>query len=124
MTCGNTVNVTRGNTVNVTRGNTVNVTRGNTVNVTFSNTVNVTHGKFHSMVIFYREELSTPRPNPKLDEHPFSAVCDCLFNIFAATFHTGGHSSTRNLRTSHAVVTETHLSWGLFNWAISASLFA
>jgi hypothetical protein len=28
-----------------------------------------------------------PRPTPKLEDHPLSAVRDCLFNIFAATLH-------------------------------------
>jgi hypothetical protein len=32
-------------------------------------------------------------------------------NISAATLHTAGRSSIRNLRTRHAVVTGTHLSW-------------
>ena len=49
-------------------------------------------------------------PTPKLENHPLSAVRDCLFSIFAATLHIGGRSSIRNLRTRHAVVTETHLS--------------
>ena len=40
-----------------------------------------------------------------------SAVRDCLFNTFAATLHTGGCSSIRNLRTRLAMVTGTHLSW-------------
>jgi hypothetical protein len=53
--------------------------------------------------------LSTPRPNPKLEDHPLSAVSDCLFNIFAATLHTGGGFSIHNLRTRHAVVTGTNL---------------
>ena len=61
-------------------------------------------------VSFYGEELSTPRPTPKLQDHPLSAVRDCLFNIFAATLHVGGRSSIRNLRTRHAVVTGSHLS--------------
>jgi hypothetical protein len=47
---------------------------------------------------FYDEELSTSRPNPKLEDHPLSAVRDCLFNIFAAALHIGGRSSTRNLK--------------------------
>jgi hypothetical protein len=34
---------------------------------------------------FYGEELLAPRPTPKLENHPFLAVRDCLFNIFAAT---------------------------------------
>jgi len=38
-----------------------------------------------------------------------SAVCDCLFNIFAATLHTGGHFSNRKLRMCHAVLSGTHL---------------
>jgi len=57
-----------------------------------------------NMIHFYGEELLAPRPTPKLEDHPFSVVRDCLF---AATLHTGGRSSIH-----HAVVTETHLSWG------------
>ena len=47
-------------------------------------------------------------PTPKLEDHPSSAVRDCLFNLFAATLLIGGRSSIRNLRTRHAVVTGTH----------------
>ena len=43
-------------------------------------------------------------PKPKPEDHPLSAVRDCLFNILATTLHTGGRSSNRNLRTRHAVV--------------------
>ena len=57
---------------------------------------------------FYREGLLAPRPTPKLEDHPSSAVRDCLFNLFAATLLIGGRSSIRNLRTRHAVVTGTH----------------
>ena len=60
---------------------------------------------FRNNIRFYGEKLLTPRPNPKLEGHPFSAVRDCLFNIFAATIHIGS-----KLRTRHAVVTGTHLS--------------
>jgi hypothetical protein len=61
-------------------------------------------------ICFYCEELLAPCPTPKPEEHPLSAVRYCLFNILAATLHTGGRSSIRNLRTRHAVVTGTHLS--------------
>jgi hypothetical protein len=44
-----------------------------------------------------------------------SAVCDCLFNILAATLHIGGRSSIRNLRTHHVVVRWTHLSRSVHN---------
>ena len=57
--------------------------------------------------IFHGEELLAPRPTPKLEDHPLSAVRNCLFNLFAATLHIGGRSSIRNLRTRHAVVTGT-----------------
>ena len=57
------------------------------------------------MIRFDGEELLAPRPTPKLEDHPVSAVHDHLFNIFAATLIIGGRSSTRNLRTRHAVVT-------------------
>jgi hypothetical protein len=40
---------------------------------------------FHNKLIFYGEELLVPRPTPKLQDHPLSAVHNCLFNIFAAT---------------------------------------
>jgi hypothetical protein len=42
---------------------------------------------FRNVAIFYGEELLAPRPTPKLEDHPLSAVCDCLFNVFAATLH-------------------------------------
>ena len=41
--------------------------------------------------------------SPKLENHPLSAVRDCLFNI-------GGRSSVRNMRRRHTVVTGTHWS--------------
>ena len=66
--------------------------------------------KFHNMIRFYGEELSALPPTLKLENHPVSAVRDCLFNIFSATFQIGGRSSICNLRTRHAVVTGTHLS--------------
>jgi len=60
---------------------------------------------------FHGEALLAPRPTPNLEDPPSSADRDCLFNLFAATFHIGGRSSIRNLRTRHAVVTGTHLTW-------------
>jgi hypothetical protein len=42
---------------------------------------------FRNKIIFYGEELLAPRPTLKLEDHPLSAVHDCLFNIFAATLH-------------------------------------
>jgi hypothetical protein len=53
------------------------------------------------------EDLLAPRPSPKLQDYPLSAVRDCLFNIFAATLHIGYRSFVRTLRTRHAVVTGT-----------------
>ena len=61
-------------------------------------------------IVFHGEVLLASRPTPKLEDHPLSAVRDCLFNLFAATLHIGGRSSIRNLRTRHAVVTGTHLT--------------
>jgi hypothetical protein len=63
---------------------------------------------FSNKASFYGEELLAPRPTPKLEVNPLSAVRDCLFNIFTATLHIGGRSSKRNLRTHHVVVTPTH----------------
>jgi hypothetical protein len=44
---------------------------------------------FRNIVIIYGEELLAPRPTPKLEDHPLSAVRDCLFNVYAATLHNG-----------------------------------
>jgi hypothetical protein len=69
----------------------------------------VIFGCFATWYSFYGEELLEPRPIPKLEDHPLSPVRDNLFNIFAATVHSGGRSSIRNLRTRYAMVTGTHL---------------
>ena len=61
---------------------------------------------------FYGDEMLAPRPTPKMEDHPLSAVRDCLFNIFAATLHIGGRSSICNIRTHHVVVTGTQISQG------------
>jgi len=63
---------------------------------------------FHNMMFLW---WGVPHQTPKLRHYPLSAVCDCLFNIFTGTLHIGGRSSIRNLRTCHAVVTGTDLSW-------------
>jgi hypothetical protein len=42
---------------------------------------------FRNVIIFYDEELLAPRPTPKLEDHPLSAVRECLFNVFAAILH-------------------------------------
>jgi hypothetical protein len=42
---------------------------------------------FRNKLIFYGEELLALSPTPKLEDHPLSAVRDCLFNIFVATLH-------------------------------------
>ena len=73
-------------------------------------------------VSLYREELLAFRPTPKLEDYPLSAVRDYLFNTFTATFHIGGYSSIRKLRTRHTVVTGTHLSQSDFKSASQASL--
>jgi hypothetical protein len=36
---------------------------------------------------FYGKEMLASSPTPKLEDHHMSAVCECLFNIFAATLH-------------------------------------
>jgi len=56
------------------------------------------------------EKLLAPRLTPKLEDHPVSAVGNCIHNLFAATFHIGGRSSIHKLWTHHAVVTGTNLS--------------
>jgi hypothetical protein len=59
---------------------------------------------------FYGVELTAPRPTHKLEDHPLSALHECLFDIFTGTLHIVGHFSIHNRRTRHAVVTGTRLS--------------
>jgi hypothetical protein len=40
---------------------------------------------FHNKLLFYSKGLIAPRPTPKLEYHPLSAVRNCLFNILIAT---------------------------------------
>ena len=72
-----------------------------------------TYIRFVQKPIFYGDELLTPCPIPKLEDHHLSSVRNWLFNIFPAILHIGGRSSIGNLRTRHAVVTGTHLSWNV-----------
>jgi len=40
---------------------------------------------FRNRLVSSCEELLVSRPNSKLEDHPFSAVYDCLLNIFLVT---------------------------------------
>jgi hypothetical protein len=54
---------------------------------------------FRNIVSFYGENLLAPLPTTRLDDHPLSAVGDCLFNILAATLHIWSpflHSQTED----------------------------
>jgi hypothetical protein len=48
---------------------------------------------FRNLSRFYCEEFLTSRRNPKLEFHLFSAIRDCLFNIFEASLHVCRPSS-------------------------------
>jgi hypothetical protein len=63
-------------------------------------------------LVFYGEELLAPCPTPKLNNHPLSAVRNCLFNIFEATLHIWeAVSSIHNQKMRHAAVTGTFIIW-------------
>jgi hypothetical protein len=72
---------------------------------------------------FHGEALLAPHPTPKVEDHPLSAVRDCLFNLFAATLQIGGRSSIRNLGTRHFVVTGTDLSHGWAGFTVYNTYF-
>jgi len=42
---------------------------------------------FRNIARLNDEQLLAPRPKPKLEDHPLSVICKCLFNKFAATLH-------------------------------------
>jgi len=62
------------------------------------------------MSVFNVDELLTPHPTPKLEQHNLSAVLDFLFNIFLATLYIGGRFSIRSLTMRLIFVAGTHLS--------------
>jgi len=42
---------------------------------------------FHNKLVYYSEELLVPRQTSKLEDHHSSAICNCLFNVFASILH-------------------------------------
>jgi hypothetical protein len=52
-----------------------------------------------------------PRPTPKLEDHPLSAVRDCLFSIFAATLHIWRPSPPATWGRPIPWWQGTHLTW-------------
>jgi hypothetical protein len=57
-------------------------------------------------LIFYGEEMLAPRQTPKLEDHPLSAVGDCLFNIFTAAL--------QNWRASPPITTNPFIHQWLY----------
>jgi hypothetical protein len=49
----------------------------------------------------------SPVLNPKLEDHPFLVIHDCLFNIHGYLTYLQAICSIQNLRKHHAVVTST-----------------
>jgi len=70
---------------------------------------------FRHTVCFYGKDLLLPRPTPKLEHHPLSAVCDFLFNTFAATVHIW--------RPNHCIISLHTFSDALRCWFRHAHLF-
>ena len=74
--------------------------------ILFLNTLSL---RFLNKDRFYSVSLLASRQTLKLEDHSWSAVHDCLFNIFAANLHIWRPtppSATQGTR--HAVVTGTH----------------
>lgn len=55
---------------------------------------------FHNMPVYSGKGLLASHQIPKLKDHPVSAVCDSLFNIFSYPPRLEALSSIHNLRTS------------------------
>jgi hypothetical protein len=65
---------------------------------------------FHNIVLFTVMSCSHLTQSVSWSTTP-SRLSMTLFRILAATLHIGGCSSICNLRTRHAMVTGTHLTW-------------
>jgi hypothetical protein len=65
-----------------------------------------------NMIPSLRWEVLTTSPNPQAEVLPLIGCPRLFIQYIAATLYiSGGRSSIHNLRTRHAVVTGTHLSW-------------
>jgi len=64
---------------------------------------------FRNTVGPHGEELLASHPTAKLENHPLSAVRECLINISEATLHIWKGSPIGHPTTCHTVVTATHL---------------
>jgi len=56
---------------------------------------------YHIISSFYSEELLARHPTSKLEDHQFSTVRYCLFNIFAADLHIRTHMALLGDRKKH-----------------------
>jgi hypothetical protein len=65
----------------------------------------------------YFEDLLALRPTPNLEDHPLSAVRDCLFNIFAAALHNWkAFPPTATWGRAMPWWQGTHLTWLPTTW--------
>jgi hypothetical protein len=68
---------------------------------------------------------ATTCPNPTLENHPFLVVCDCLFDILAATRPIGVRSSIRNGRKQQVLnITTVKYIYALFTLHATWMFFA
>jgi hypothetical protein len=58
---------------------------------------------FRNKLISYGEELLAPRQTTNMEDHPLSAVRDCLFNIFAAILHIWSRDSVVGVATGYGL---------------------
>jgi hypothetical protein len=71
---------------------------------------------FRNKLIFYGDELLAPLSNHKPEDHPLSAVRDCLFDIFAATLHTWRPSPpSETCGRAMSWCQGTHLTWSEYS---------
>jgi hypothetical protein len=95
---------------------------------------------FRNKLIFYNELLAS-HATPKLEDHPLSAVHDCLSNIFVATLHIwrlsppsttwgcttpwwqGTHLTWLQIYLADTNVDAKHVSCALFLWLNLAALY-
>jgi hypothetical protein len=62
---------------------------------------------FRNNLVLCGKKLSAPRPTPKLQDHPWSAVRDVIHSYLPCLEVV---SSIRNSRTRHVVMTRTHMT--------------
>ena len=93
-----------------------NILRGN-------NSLSEACVRFRNVLTFYAKIPLSYCPNPNFEDHPLSAVHNCLISTFTPTFHISKPSPSCSTWWSLYILVLTHLTWNLVYIVVNSSVF-